>query len=362
MGNPALSSREADSGWDLLRLLIPDCPVFDDGSYPSVRRWISGTPRGQFDIIPADTPSGLLASYRFIFIPGWNTMTGANLRSLTEYVRNGGTAMAALPQFRTDDVPDGPREFDQSVIKINGIGPEIFHVFGNLVEGQPVDYPVYGEGRRGNSGIIHTGRTEIPGDGEVMLRETGSGEPVLVKLPIGKGTLYFWNVWEYPGHPLLLPLVNTVMSRILPSPGRGDGGTEVIQRFDYRGGNKRVSVFLDTRWENNPAGYSETEIRVSGRFYSLRLEPGEIRLLYRFEYVSVLVPETLGVSFKRISDSVLRFELRGMGSHRLIFFPNPPAESAVPAGEIVREWKTGEDGTVSVVVQLEAGKELILKV
>jgi len=93
-------------------LIALSCPLINDfapyanikhkGRFPEFRgkyyRY-TGTPYGQFDIVPVRAPLDVLQKYKTLMFLGWNTMTPEIYGKLREYVNAGGHLFMSLPQL-----------------------------------------------------------------------------------------------------------------------------------------------------------------------------------------------------------------------------------------------------------------------
>jgi len=91
----------AEAGWQHLATFFPVPEIMLCQKKAPVPRYLAGTPYGQIDIIPSDTPQQALNRYSHALLLGWNTMTPEMYQSLVEYVKQGGMLFMALPQLST---------------------------------------------------------------------------------------------------------------------------------------------------------------------------------------------------------------------------------------------------------------------
>ena len=68
-----------------------------------LRRWYSGTPYGEIELIPIDAPAEVLSQFRLLLLLGWNTMDEEQYGKLTAHVANGGTLVMSVPHATRND-------------------------------------------------------------------------------------------------------------------------------------------------------------------------------------------------------------------------------------------------------------------
>ncbi len=173
-------------------------------------RLFSGTPYGQVDIVSFafDQPSAefLLANYKAMAFVGWNTCSERQFRTLCDYVRGGGRLFISIPQLSTDvtrnycayTVDDLVRKGDFTDlcgVKVRGRGPRFYWACpprgATRNIGVSRGYGVF----RGLLGDI---AVDAPG-AETVLYDHESCAPLLLRIPSGKGEVWFLNSWFYPG-------------------------------------------------------------------------------------------------------------------------------------------------------------------
>ena len=175
-------------------------------------RLFSGTPYGQVDIVSFafDQPSAdfLLSTYKALAFVGWNTCSAKQYRTLCDYVNGGGRLFISIPQLSTDvtrnycayTVDDLVRGGDFSElcgVRVKGRGPRFYWATapwgGKNCLGIDIArrYGVF----RGLLGDIEV----LAKDAETVLFDHESCIPLLLRIPRGKGEVWFLNSWFYPG-------------------------------------------------------------------------------------------------------------------------------------------------------------------
>jgi len=184
---------------------------FGDGLY---NRLNTGTPHGQVDIVSFafDQPSAdfLLKNYKALLFCGWNTCSERQYRTLCDYVKGGGKLFISIPHLSTDvtrnfcayTTNDLVRTGDFTElcgVRVRGRGSRFYW-------GVPTSYEKrgswLGEDVSRWYGVFRglLGDIEVTNPGaEALVFEYESHTPLLLRLPSGKGEVYFLNSWYYPG-------------------------------------------------------------------------------------------------------------------------------------------------------------------
>ena len=175
-------------------------------------RLFSGTPYGQVDIVSFafDQPSAdfLLSSYKALAFVGWNTCSEKQYRTLCDYVNGGGRLFISIPQLSTDvtrnycayTVDDLVRHGDFSElcgVRVKGRGPRFYWAsppWGGKNRLGLETIKCYGV-FRGQLGDIEV----LAEDAETVLYDHESCIPLVLRVPRGKGEVWFLNSWFYPG-------------------------------------------------------------------------------------------------------------------------------------------------------------------
>ena len=140
---------------------------------------LSGSPYGQVDIVAIDDEprDSDIARYKLLCYAGWNTMTPQAMETLERYVRKGGRLVICTPHFntRTD------REHTN-------------YTLSDLLQPTFAGIRITGKVK---SGRWHLAEVELGPNCEVVEKR---GElPLIVKAKVGKGEVWLYTPWEFPG-------------------------------------------------------------------------------------------------------------------------------------------------------------------
>ena len=132
---------------------------------------------------------------------------------LKEYVENGGVLLTAIPQFSTHigreflkDMEDLALYRDGDLtelcgLKVNGKGKKYSNQW-NCKNRDMVDEPeliALPNDHVGEDGVPYLADVTLC-DAEVVAWDMLSGEPILVRKKLGRGYVYTFTYWAYPGH------------------------------------------------------------------------------------------------------------------------------------------------------------------
>ncbi|MBR1837576.1 MAG: hypothetical protein IJ783_09850, partial [Kiritimatiellae bacterium] len=249
-------------------------PVPGDALRPYPNYWLAGSPFGQVDVVSVDHESRVsdLSRYDLVSFAGWNTMTPQARAVLLKYAAAGGTVAICLPHFSTRR----DREYrDYSVSDLLPL-PGGASVTGGPVtaEGSAADIEYSAAAPAGMKAAvaapggnfsIRVAPLELPAGAEVLV--SFCGRPLVVRFPVGKGSVVLLAAWDYPGNSgalsrvydgLVRSLAAAVPQRvsIAPAPGMRDD-TRYICFSCY--GKKAYLLNVDC------VGPRTVELRIRGR-------------------------------------------------------------------------------------------------
>ena len=209
---------------------------------PYSNRFLAGNPYGQVDVVGIDDDSVLtdISRYRLLIYAGWNTMTDSVAEVLSQYVENGGTLFLSVPHFsqRTDreSVEYQPKDLWNS----GSLAPLIdVQITGKRVLSGPVESdtgwlaeekPLSVSGSFSVFEPISEDKIarRVSADSvEVLVRQ---GEiPLLVRQKRGKGCVYAFLGWEYPGKKETAALFKTITSRLAQDYSGSNSGRPWVE-------------------------------------------------------------------------------------------------------------------------------------
>ena len=177
------------------------------------RFFFSGTPFGDFDCVPIESKTEYLKNYKLILNIGWNTMIKEDYDKLTEYVSAGGTLLIGLAQLSThtkrnflekmEDLALINNDYIEKLCGIRVIGKgKRYSGAWNCKDREKMPQPHLSAAYSDSSeedGEAYLAKVDLT-NAEVAAWDFECGEPMLVKHKIGKGYVYTFTIWAYPGH------------------------------------------------------------------------------------------------------------------------------------------------------------------
>lgn len=291
-GAPEYLTGSAERGWDYLDVLWPGKGRCDD--YPlqdATTPWLLGTPYGQVDLVPVETPLSRLTRYRTLLFLGWNTMDAAQWARLTGFVKQGGTLFMSVPHLATSTrrpagftnpadmkLVRGGRVEEVFGVRVHGCGGYHDRInFMDVVAAGRIGLPV---GRRF---IAHTALFPalIETAGARVLVRSHDRRPLLTEHRLGKGTAYLLGAWDYPGLNAYQEIMRLLVGRFAE---RSMGELRVLADGPvdwavYRGAEFDTIHMLNTSLER-PAVAAVRAPR--GIALDVPLDPAHMRVAYVF--------------------------------------------------------------------------------
>jgi len=194
-----LACRSTGGGWsrpragiaemqdfNLLRVFLPEYGVY---WRTGLERFCTGTPYGQFDLIPWDTPADRLRTYRLVVMMGLHGMDRGQWQRLETFVRTGGTLVAALGQFLAAG-PE-PRAFVAAEFAtFPGIRPRTENNRPVVTsDALPVMLQIGNERYRGNARDVIAVHPPAKAD---VIAWPQAGDPVIVRVQHGRGRVFIF--------------------------------------------------------------------------------------------------------------------------------------------------------------------------
>ena len=282
----------------------------------TVRRWYSGSPFGETELIPIDSPPAVLKSYDLLLLLGWNTMDEAQYEELKTYVRSGGTLFMAVPHATTNE----GREFLSNGLQpmnlvrggnfrdlfgvtvkgpgsaIRAIRPKIMPRNPCTLAGMPVDSTT--SFRRLPAMPPHaparSAELELCG-AEVLAEEEESGEPLLVRFSIGKGEAYLLSTWEYPGNSWISTFATNVIAGLAGNIDRDvqvqddTGDVYYTVREEAALGLTRIHM-LNTDWSSS-GNEKYCRVRLGEYWIDVTVREGRLTEIIWKNEIAVLVED-----------------------------------------------------------------------
>ena len=287
----------AEYGLRYLDVFLPDLWLHTLQQSPDrLRRWYSGTPYGEIELIPIEAPAEVLSQFRLLLLLGWNTMDEEQYGKLTAHVANGGTLVMSVPHATRNESRDflsnnlEPLNLvlegdfsDLFGVRVRGRGPRLMQIIGEQdVADNPVKdvYQQSTKFRYPSSGPLHApvdlADVELCG-AEVLAREGASGEPILVRNKVGKGVAYLLCTYDFPGNSHLLPLMDPLIRALaaaVDSPVElDDPSGDVYYTVREEGSGVKHIHLLNTDW-SAAGNRKQCRLRLGGDWIAVEVAEG----------------------------------------------------------------------------------------
>ena len=255
------------------------------------RFYFSGTPYGDFDCTPIEASAEYLSNYKLLLHLGWNTLIDEDYEKLKSYVQNGGVLLTGIPQFSTHITRDFLKDMKDLALMNDGDLSELLgiqvHGVGDVYSGQwnAMDFTTIPKPEL--SGLPND---DVSEDGEALLADVtlsgaevvawdaASGKPMLVKHSYGKGTVYTFTLWAYPGHEKFQSFAASWIAA-LSEQSRSDiyvqDDTKEVFWTIWKDGAKTYVKMLNTDW-TVPGNIKTVTLSVKGALTDVSVKEGTL--------------------------------------------------------------------------------------
>ncbi|HID11670.1 MAG TPA: hypothetical protein EYP17_10280, partial [Candidatus Latescibacteria bacterium] len=179
--------REEAMDFDLLNVFFPSFGVY---WRTNMGRFCTGTPFGQVDMVPWDTPLDHLRTFDLLVLMGVNGMSREQYGRLRAYVEGGGTLVAALGHFLMEG--QEPRRFVEADLAIfPGASPKVDKRYAPVEERMERSARLTMEAFRVSGKALALFQAR-PSPGAEVLARTADGRPLILRKRLGKGEVYLF--------------------------------------------------------------------------------------------------------------------------------------------------------------------------
>ena len=279
-----------------------------------VRRWYSGTPYGELELIPVEAPAEVWSEFQLLMLLGWNSADEQTYRRMAQYVQGGGTLFLGIPHLTTNE----SRKFllgDLEPLNLLWNG-DFADLLGLRARGKAERLSaVRVLGARDNplaAGKVYRFAAE---DGpsvqprhppvcreavdlagaEVLACDEATGEPVVARHRVGRGVVYVLLTHEYPGNSFLAPLMTDLIHGLA---GQADAPVEledssgdvyytVRQELDSE---VRTVHLLNTDW-TEARSRRVCRLRLDSEWLPLTVEEGRLSTVVSTPRLTVMVAD-----------------------------------------------------------------------
>ena len=301
-----------------------------------VRRWYSGTPYGELELIPIEAPAEVWSDFRLLMLLGWNTADEQTYPRMAQYVKGGGTLFLSIPHLTTNE----SRKFllgDLEPLNLLRNG-DFADLLGLRARGKAERLSaVRVLGARDNpltAGKVYRFAAE---DGpsvqprhppvcreavdlagaEVLACDEATGEPVVARHRVGRGVVYVLLTHEYPGNSFLAPLMTDLIHGLAGQAeapveledSSGDVYYTVRQELDSE---VRTVHLLNTDW-TEARSRRVCRLRLDSEWLPLTVEEGRLSTVVSTPQLTVMVADPRVHVEPSPSDAGWSLDLHGFG-------------------------------------------------
>jgi len=263
--NPLWGHAQPEKCRQLLDVLMPGASTHPlRQKFDKRRFYFSGTPYGDFDCIPVEAETDYWNGYHLLLNLGWNTMIPEDYEKLADFVKNGGVLLTGLPQFSTHIRRDFLKDMEDLALYNDG---DLTNLCGIRVTGAGERYSGQWNcsGREAmeipelsalpsddptEDGIGRLARVELT-SAEIVAWDAVTGQPMLVRNRCGKGFVYTFTLWAYPGHEEFQEFCAAWIAKLakesLPEIHIEDPSGEIFWTR-WVDGDRTVLMLLNTDW------------------------------------------------------------------------------------------------------------------
>jgi hypothetical protein len=308
--------RQCEKALHLLEILSPGiCLTPLHQQAEKVRRFFSGSPRGEYDYLPVEAELSVFNMYKLLILLDWHTMdpdTG-DYEKLCGYAEAGGTLFLSIPHLNTrtdrefletmDDLAlykggsveqlCGVRIKGPSNRQFTATSPVLSGSTGVAAEWNGFTVPAYQGIRLPNQradedGPCFLGDIELHGAVPILIGNDGT--PILIRHSIGRGFVYLFCAYSYPGHEALKNIMPAILNRLLDIHNKPfitlKGNTEDIDDIYYalwgEAGNPDKLYLLNTDWTREQ-NQKIVELQAGAVRADLTVTEGELTEISLFE-------------------------------------------------------------------------------
>lgn len=252
----------AEDSWELLKALYPKavinrsvykhgCPENEPQGYHS------GTPYGNFDIVPANGKPTTWGAHRALAFLGYNRCEGEDAERMLSFVKKGGRLLLTRAHLTVtsdmDAVYRGELEFAENALNLaNGI-PKFKKTTYNGVE-----IPVCENARKPDE----------------VLDACDDGTPLVCRYRCGKGEVILFNTSAYPAHHAIASLYERELVKMAKEASAAEpvwvacGDDVEFAVYRQKDGTNHV-YFLAADWYRAPEGFRHADLRLGNTHYDV---------------------------------------------------------------------------------------------
>lgn len=227
---------------------------------------LSGTPRGNVDVVPIEADEQKLSKYKVLSFLGYNKALEEDMDKLLHYVNNGGKLVIGLPHVITT-----VNRYDIVSYKHDYIDHELTRIFVD-------EFDFIEDTHNGNT--VNVNRT-VKTDNATVLESTDNGIPLLIEYHTGKGCIYFVNAKEYPSEKGVEQMYRAVIEKLSDEINSEEKSfiecDNTVQFAIYEQEDQSRHIYLlAVDWYNDPDAVRKASLLLDRQKYQMDIPFGQM--------------------------------------------------------------------------------------
>lgn len=226
---------------------------------------LTGTPRGNIDVIPIECTAEKMQRYKVIAFLGYNKALPEDCDKLLSYASNGGKLVIGWPHLsetvlRKDVVEYNHRYIDHEIVRNISFDPD------NFVEDTYLGQKLYVN-------------ASVKTDNADIVLKTDSGKPLQLRYRYGNGEIYFVNAREYPAEKSVERIYRNMIENISDRLNNEEQSfikcNDDVQFaiYEQADGSRHIYV-LAADWYRDPDFARNAEFLLDGNKYAVDVRFG----------------------------------------------------------------------------------------
>ncbi|MBP3359494.1 MAG: hypothetical protein J6N52_01450 [Clostridia bacterium] len=258
-----MEEADAEKSWELMRIFYPGNKatsiIYEYFPPKEPLGYYSGTPMGNVDVLPIESDIDKF-SYKSMFFVGYNKAEPEDMDKLYSYVKAGGVIVMGLPHLSVATDRDAVESSNHTFIN---------HEFTEQIFDSSL--PLLSDTFKGTQIKMF----EKIKYGEVM-EVSDSGYPLLIKILMGKGVVWFINANLYPGENAVKEIYENTIRNIVSENNSKETsfilcGDDIQFTVYDKPNGERHFYLLAVDWYNSSAKNRSAILRLGSKEYEVEV-------------------------------------------------------------------------------------------
>lgn len=227
---------------------------------------LTGTPRGNVDVVPIETNADKLSKYKVLSFLGYNKALKDDMDKLMYFVSNGGKLIIGLPHIITTvnryDIVDYKHEY--IVHELTKIFADTFDFVQDSYKGEKINV----------NRLVNVKNAKV-------LEKTDNDVPLLIEYNLGSGNIYFVNAKEYPAEKGIEPIYRFIIEKLSDEVNSKEISfiecDDTVQFGIYEQCDSSRHIYLlAVDWYNSPDTIRRAKLVLGAKKYPIDINFGEM--------------------------------------------------------------------------------------